>query len=46
MIDFTLTPELADLEARTESFVRDVVIPTRGTRARASTGSTTRSSGS
>ena len=27
MIDFSLTPELAALEARTESFIRDVVIP-------------------
>ena len=42
MIDFSLTPELAALEARTESFIRDVVIPARGTRARARTGSTTR----
>ena len=30
MIDFSLTPELAALEARTESFIRDVVIPYEG----------------
>ena len=27
MIDFSLTPELTTLKARTESFIRDVVIP-------------------
>jgi len=30
MIDFSLTPELADLKARTEAFIRDVVIPAEG----------------
>ena len=47
MIDFSLTPELEALKTRTESFVRDVVIPLRGeTRARAGTASTTRSGAS
>ena len=30
MIDFSLSPELAALQARTETFVRDVVIPYEG----------------
>ena len=30
MIDFSLSPELEDLKARTEAFVRDVVIPYEG----------------
>ena len=30
MIDFSLTPELEALKARTESFIRDVVIPYEG----------------
>ena len=30
MIDFSLTPELAALKARTEAFIRDVVIPYEG----------------
>ena len=47
MIDFSLTPELAELKARTESFIRDVVIPYEGDpREGANTASTTRSSAS
>ncbi|HEX9768081.1 MAG TPA: acyl-CoA dehydrogenase family protein, partial [Kiloniellales bacterium] len=30
MIDFSLTPELADLKARTEDFIREVVIAYEG----------------
>ena len=30
MIDFSLPPELAALQARAETFVRDVVIPCEG----------------
>jgi acyl-CoA dehydrogenase len=30
MIDFSLTPKLEDLQARTEAFIRDVVIPYEG----------------
>ncbi len=30
MIDFSLSPELEDLKARTEAFIRDVVIPYEG----------------